>query len=131
LGVKEVSVGDSNSLPVPSDGDNARTAMNDSALPELEPQVISCERVGRLLGDYLARTLPAQLYSQVEWHIHYCPSCSRDADEYTEVIRLAGTQPPVLPPPDVEKRLRTFIAAALRRPADGSADQTRVEPPLS
>jgi anti-sigma factor RsiW len=87
---------------------------------------ISCARVIATLGEFTDKSLSSLDQSRVELHLSSCPSCARDAEEYLEVIRLAGQLARIDPPAGVEVRLRALISKAVSRsaPIDNSMDET-------
>jgi hypothetical protein len=121
--------------------------MNDKSLPlsslepadssvknvsqQQDPLLVSCSRVIALLGEYTDGDLSAIDQARLESHLSSCPTCARDAAEYLDVIRLIGMLPAITPPTDVELRLRSLIADAIKRSQmiDNSMDETLPEKP--
>lgn len=90
-----------------------------------------CERAVGALGLYFDRTLSPQERRNLDAHFSGCPTCRRTAEEYAEVIRLAGSLPPPPLPRGVEQRLRELISNATRvlhQELDCSLDETVVGP---
>ncbi|MFO0801410.1 MAG: zf-HC2 domain-containing protein [Gemmataceae bacterium] len=91
----------------------------------LPPGAAACERVTSLFGAFRDGALPELLRTGIARHLDACATCRLRADDYREVIRLAGSLPPITPPPAVAARLLATIRAAAARPATGELDDTR------
>ena len=91
---------------------------------------MSCERVVTSLGDYVAKTLSPNAKSSLELHLSLCPACSKEAEQYLAVIRLAGSLPPPVPSPEAEERIKQRLKTALKPPGN-PLDETKPDvPPL-
>ncbi|QDU24160.1 zf-HC2 domain-containing protein [Urbifossiella limnaea] len=83
-------------------------------------QTTTCDRVQRSLEGYVGGGLSEVERVGLAFHLSLCTTCKIVADEYLEIVRLAGTLRPADPPPDVEARLRKFIGRAIGRPDTGN-----------
>jgi len=82
--------------------------------PQEKKLTVCCAWVIASLDKYASDELLPSDRVAVEQHLCHCPSCADEAEAYGEIVRSAESLPPILPPPDVERRLRNFLAEALR-----------------
>lgn len=100
--------------PIPQWTSLGSSEKGDVSSPHDTKLVVNCGWVIACLDRYTADELLPPDRTAVERHLCQCPTCADEAEAYAEVVRLAAALPPKLPPPDVEQRLRDFIAKALR-----------------
>lgn len=84
----------------------------------------ACARVSTLFDAFLDGALPELLRTGVAHHLDGCGACRVKADDYRALIRLAGSLPPIPPPPATAARLLDAMRAAAARPVTGELDDT-------
>lgn len=73
---------------------------------------MGCYDIHRLLFEYAQGTLPAELKSGMDAHLKDCPPCLDYLDTYRDTIKVTRKccQPPAELPPELQKKLKDFIA---------------------
>ena len=71
-----------------------------------------CEKVHRLLGDYLDDELKAVVCEELERHMGECPDCRVHVDSVKKVIRLYREASEQGLPVDIRIRLQDVLKAA-------------------
>lgn len=76
---------------------------------------LGCLDCHRLLFEYAQGTLDPELKQKLDKHLSDCQGCLRYVEEYKETIRACRTHccAPAEMPPELERRLKEFIAKNL------------------
>ncbi len=84
--------------------------------PAGQPSEIECRQIAELLADYLEGTLPRRTAELLEWHIDGCAPCIAFVNTYRGTIRATHTLHATEIPPELKKRLLTFLRAQRKSP---------------
>lgn len=76
-----------------------------------------CRDVGQLLYDYVEGALAADTNQQLERHLADCPGCIAFVKTYKQTARLSSGLRCEEIPPELQRKLRSFIKERLRRPS--------------
>ncbi|OWK43623.1 anti-sigma factor family protein [Fimbriiglobus ruber] len=80
---------------------------------------LSCQDVTDLLAEIFDRSLPVEVQTFVERHVHTCPDCGHRVDTYRATVVISRSLPKcdrLVPlPPAFEERLRTLLRHAESR----------------
>jgi anti-sigma factor RsiW len=69
----------------------------------------NCERVVRLLAEYIERQLPAKVQAEFERHLAACPRCLAQLKTYESTVSILRTVREDDLPPELRFSLRAFV----------------------
>jgi anti-sigma factor RsiW len=72
---------------------------------------MTCHQLGKALQAFVAGELPPEQHRRLERHLHGCPLCAAELDDYERVRRLGRQLPRLSPSPEFLERLRAALAA--------------------
>jgi anti-sigma factor RsiW len=75
---------------------------------------LECKQIAELLGEYLEGTLPRDTAELLEWHLEGCAPCVAFVKTYRGTINAARVLREVDVPPELKRRLITFIKTSPR-----------------
>ena len=78
---------------------------------------MKCRDIGNLLHDYVEGLLDSPVQQQLDRHLADCPGCTAFIRTYKQTIHLAKELPCEEIPPELQKRLRSFIKQKLQKPS--------------
>jgi anti-sigma factor RsiW len=70
---------------------------------------LECKQIAELLGEYLEGTLPRDTAELLEWHLEGCAPCVAFVKTYRGTINAARVLHEVDVPPELKRRLITFL----------------------
>jgi anti-sigma factor RsiW len=75
---------------------------------------LECKQIAELLGEYLEGTLPRDTAELLEWHLEGCAPCVAFVKTYRGTINAARVLREVDVPPELKRRLITFLKTSPR-----------------
>lgn len=79
--------------------------------------MLKCRDIGNLLHDYVEGALEPALRTQLDEHLSDCPSCVAFINTYKHTIHLSKELRCKDIPPELQRKLRTFIKQTLKKPS--------------
>ena len=76
----------------------------------------NCRDVSTLLHDYVEGLLEPSVSQQLEAHLADCPGCVASTKTYRQTIELSKDLRCEGIPPELQKKLRSFLKNKLRKP---------------
>ncbi len=78
--------------------------------------MLKCRDIGKLLHDYVEGSLDASINTQLDVHLADCPGCVAFINTYRQTIHLSRELRCEEIPPELQKKLRSFIKEKLQNP---------------
>lgn len=79
--------------------------------------MLRCRDIGDLLHDYLEGGLEPALRRQLETHLADCPGCLAFLNTYRRTVSVARDLRCEDIPPELQRKLRSFIRQKVQRPS--------------
>ncbi len=79
--------------------------------------MIRCREIGQLLYDYVEGLLEPSLKGKLDQHLSDCPGCTSFINTYKETTKLSKALKCEEIPPELQRKLRSFIKENLKKPS--------------
>lgn len=79
--------------------------------------MLKCRDIGSLLHDYVEGVLDQSVRARLDEHLADCPGCVAVINTYKHMIHLSKELRCEDIPPELQRKLRTFIKEKLHKPS--------------